>query len=193
MKNMTLLFTFSLAFQLHGISQDNIIPVDEYGRYTYYDVVEATGFDSIRLLSNAESFLKYYVNKKRRNSIKKEAGLGKITGRSSFFVFKKGSLGKNVDGSIEYSITIEVKGQKYRYTLTDFYFQEYERNRYGKFVPVKGKIIPLEQPSSKINEWQWDAHRSSVNDKMEELIEELKLDMLRVSNDEKVKKAKKDW
>ena len=183
---------FLLLFQF-SIAQDDILPKSEDGYYTFYEVVDAYSIDSTQLLHNAESFLKGYINKKQKKTLTVDKQSGSVQAKSSFRVFKKGTLGKNVDGAVEYSISIDVKDQKYRYIITDFIFQEYEKDRYGKFVPIKGKIKNLEEPVSKLNEWQWDAHKRTVKEKTDELINSLKIEMLKTNQSKKKVKVKKDW
>ena len=194
MTTKTLLFLFllfNIAFTV--VSQDEILPLDGNGRYEFMEVVDARDFDSLLLLNNAEAFLKDYINKNQKKTLHRDDDEGNVTARSSFLVYKKGSLGKHVDGAIEYSLKIEVKDQRYRYTLSEFYFQEYQRDRYGKFQPVSGKVKPLESAVSKLNEWQWEEHKETVDEKMMELISALKVDMLKVHGKEKEKKKKDNW
>ncbi len=192
--NVITLLLYLFVHVQPSFSQEIELPVDESGRYTYHEVVDVKNFDSVTLLNNAENFLKGYINKKQKKTLHRDDLKGEVTAMSSFQVFKKGSLGKNVDGAIEYSLRIEVKDQKYRYTLTDFYFQEYERNRYGKFEPINGKVKPLETPSSKLNDWQWNDHKKTVQEKMTVLVSQMKVDMMKIkSGDKKKVKVKEDW
>ena len=190
---MTLAFFTSVFFAFSCYSQGGTLPTDENGRYAYIEVVQANGFDSLQLLNNAEAFTKGYINKKQKKTLQRNDEEGYVSALSSFLVYKKGSLGKHVDGAIEYSIKIEVKDQRFRYTLTDFYFQEYVRDRYGKFKPTSKPPRPLETESSKLNEWQWEAHQETVDDKMTTFISTMNVEMMALPEKEKTKKKKDDW
>lgn len=189
MKSPFVLFALFLL-SAKGFSQETVLPVDGSGKYTFYEVVELKNSDRATLLNNAELFLEYYVNKKYKKHIVKDTLAGSISAKSSFPVYKRGSLGKNVDGVIAYSIQIEVKDQKYRYVITDFVFREYERNRYGRFQPVSAKVKRLEQPGSA----QWEAHKRTVKERMDVLVGELKLNMLKESKVQAEKViVKEEW
>lgn len=175
-------------------AQEEILPKDETGNYTFYEVVDAHGFSAALLLENARSFLKYYVNKKYKKRITVSEESGEVVAQSSFLVYKRGSLGRNVDGAIAYTIRIEVKEGKYRYQVNDFVFLEYQRNRYGKFEPVVGKQRPLELPYSELNKGQWEEHKKTVNEKMAVLVGEMKVAMARITDEPRQKvKVKEDW
>ncbi|MCK5372487.1 MAG: hypothetical protein KAQ62_28185, partial [Cyclobacteriaceae bacterium] len=86
---------------------------------------------------------------------------------------------------------LEIKDGKYRYTITNFIFNEYQRNRYGKYEPVKGKFIPLEMEVSSINKKEWEKHKQVVFEKSLELIQNLYSEMI-YAEEKKNKKVKKD-
>ena len=114
-----------------------------------------------------------------------------ITNRGSFYVYRLGSVKKGIDGAVEYDLKLEVKDGKYRYSITNFVFNQYERNRYGKYEPVKGKYRPLEVEVSSLNKKEWEKQKQVVFDKSQELIENLFGDMV-YAETKKEKKAKKD-
>ncbi len=194
MKKIFTLFTLPLLLITSLYAQDDVLPRDETGSYAFYEVVHAEGVSADVLLGNARSFLKYYVNKKYRKKIAVNQASGEATAISSFLVYKRGSLGRNVDGAIEYTIRIEVKDGRYRYYIGHFVFQEYQRNRYGRFEPVSGKQRPLEQPYSDLNKGQWEDHKKTVSEKIELLVGEMKVAM--AGKPEKQSKSTKvgdDW
>jgi len=167
-----------LAVALFGSvskSQD-ILPKDKSGFYTFYEVVDVPATSDMTLLTNAKKFLKKYVNRKYRKDIILSEEDKKVFAQSHFLVYKKGSFGKHVDGAIHYSISVEAKENKYRYIITDFVFQPYARNRYGRFEP-EGPDKPLETSVGQLNKWQWDAHKEYTKTKIETLIEQLKGNM----------------
>ncbi len=86
---------------------------------------------------------------------------------------------------------LEIKEGKYRYTLTNFFFNEYQKNRYGKYEPVKGKYTPLEAEVSSLNKKEWDQQRQVVFDKSQELIQNMYGEMI-FTEEKKNRKEKKD-
>ena len=184
---ITFLTQFIVLTQV--FAQDPRLPTSEDGRYTFSDVIALNGFSEFQLFRNAEKYCEDRFGKK--NIFKADEAQGVIEAEYDFYVYKKGSLGKYVDGTIECKVSIEVKEGKYRYIITDFYFQEYERNRYGKFVPTKGKGRALETPSSKLNAGQWEAHKKKTLERIEALIPELQLNMQFIPSEKKEQKKTK--
>lgn len=173
--------------------QQVLFPVDEYGKYTFYEVVEIPGMKQDDLYKNGESFLKkvkVLKSKKKYLNVNKENYT--ITNKGSFYVYQYGSINKAIAGAVEYDISLEVKDGKYRYTITNFIFNEFQRNRYGKYEPLKGRNTPLEMEVSDINKKGWEKHRQVVYDKSQALIQNLQSEMIYTEESKKTKKVKKD-
>jgi hypothetical protein len=173
--------------------QQVLFPVDEYGKYTFYEVVEIPGMKQDDLFKNGESFLKkvkVLKSKKKYLNVNKENYT--ITNKGSFYVYQYGSINKAIAGAVEYDISLEVKDGKYRYTITNFIFNEFQRNRYGKYEPMKGRNTPLEMEVSDINKKGWEKHRQVVYDKSQALIQNLQSEMIYTEESKKTKKVKKD-
>ncbi len=148
--------------------------------------------DSTTLFGNLAAFAKKVkVKGKRSSAYKTSPAEGNISSKGSFLVYKKASLGKHVDGAIEYSLAVDVQEGRYRYTITDFIYQEYMRNRFGKFQPVTGKYRALEQEVSSLNKGQWEAHREAVDEYMQGLIVNLKNAALGPDEEKEQKKVKR--
>ncbi len=172
-------------------------PVDERGKYTFQEVIELHGLDKNALFENGRAFLEKLrvMNSKKKHLTIDDENLTLNT-KASFFVYQYGSVNKAIDGAVEYDVTLEIKDGRYRYTITNFIFNEYKRNRYGKFEPVNGKYTPLEMEVSNLNKKGWENHRQVVYDKSQELIQNLHNNM--IYREEKAPKAKKiknqeDW
>ena len=176
----------------YSLPQDTPFPINDMGKYTITEVVELHGIDKDKLFSNGETFMKKVKvlnSKKKYFKIEKENYT--IRNKGSFYVYRIGSVKKGIGGAVEYDIDLEIKDGKYRYTITNFIFNEYQRNRYGKFEPVKGKYTPLEMAVSSINKKEWEKHKQVVYDKSQELIQNLYSGMI-YDEEKKNKKAKKD-
>jgi len=108
-------------------------------------------------------------------------------------VYRLDSLKKAIAGAVEYDITLELKNDKYRYTISNFLFNEYKKNRYGKSEPIKGKYIPLEREASSWNKKEWEKQKEVVFEKTEELIVNLNGEMIYAEKNNKKQKKEKEW
>ncbi len=182
------------ASLLFGVfSQQPLFPIDENGKYTFHEVVELPGMAKEKIFENGEKFLKKIkVMKSKTKYLNVDEDNYVITNKGSFYVYQFGSVKKAIAGAVEYDITLEVKEGRYRYTITNYVFNEYKRNRYGKFEPEKGKYMPLEMEVSKLNSKEWEKHKQVVYDKSQELIQNLSGEMIYSEDTKKTKKVKKE-
>jgi len=156
-------------------AQDMLLPRDETGHIVFYEVVEADSFTQEELLANAQQFARKTLGKKKVKPVQTDSVSSFVVKDASFKVYKK-VITQRVNGIIHYNFTLEAKAGKYRYFFSDFTFQPYERNRYGKFEPVSGKYKPLEE-DFKGNQKTWEDHKESVATTIQSQIEELKITM----------------
>ena len=176
----------------YSLAQETQFPIDDLGKYTITEVVELHGIDKDKLFSNGEKFMKKIKvlnSKKKYYKIEKENYI--IRNKGSFYVYRIGSVKKGIAGAVEYDIDLEIKDGKYRYTITNYIFNEYQRNRYGKYEPVKGKFKPLEMEVSSINTKEWKKHKQVVYDKSLELVQNLHSGMI-YAEEKKNKNVKKE-
>ena len=189
------LLIFFLANANQGFAQAENFPVDESGKYILTDVVELKGMTKDQLFENGEKFMKKikvlhsrskYINSNKENY--------QLKNRGSFYVYRLGSLKKGIAGAVEYDITLDFKDEKYRYQITNFRFNEYKKNRYGKYEPIKGKYTPLEMEASSLNMKEWNNQKEVVYQKSQELIQNLNGEMIYAEEKKgKNPKKKKDW
>ena len=181
-----------LGFFFNASSQSVEFPVDENGLYTFTEVVDLPGIKKELLLENGSAFMKEIkVLQSRKKHLEVDKAAFSITNKGSFYVYRLGSIKKAIDGAVEYDIILEIKDGKYRYTITNFIFNPYERNRYGTYEPVKGKYIALEANMTSLNQKEWEKHREVVFDKTTDLINNLYGSMI-YSETKKSKKVKKE-
>lgn len=188
MIRLIIISTFLISFQ-----KELLFPVDENGKYIFQEVVELPGMKEDLLFENAEKFLKKVkVMKSRKKYLLLDKDNHSLTSKGSFYVYQRGSIKNSIAGAVEYDIKLEIKEGRYRYTITNYLFNEFKRNRYGKFEPIKGKYMPLELPVSNLNEKEWENHREVVYNKTQELIQNLYGEMIYSEDDSKPKKIKKE-
>jgi hypothetical protein len=185
---------FSLL-SFSAFAQKSEFPINEIGKYELSEVVEMGGMDKNKLFQNGQKFMKKVkVLNSRKKFYTEDEEAYSIQNRGSFYVYRLGSMKKGIAGAVEYDLSIKVKDEKYRYTLTNFIFNEYKRNRYAKYEPIIGKYTPLEVEVSALNKKEWDQQRQQVYDKSQELIQNLYSDMIYVEQKKKKKvKNSEDW
>lgn len=185
------LLIFFLANANLGFAQAENFPVDESGKYILTDVVELKGMTKDQLFENGEKFMKKIkVLHSRSKYINSDKENYQIKNRGSFYVYRLGSIKKGIAGAVEYDITLDFKDDKYRYQITNFRFNEYKKNRYSKYEPIKGKYTPLEMEASSLNMKEWENQKAVVYEKSMELIQNLNGEMI-FAEEKKHKKQKK--
>ncbi len=174
MKKTALILSVTIPLGAPTHAQNADLPKDHTGMITFQEVTEAPGLPHETLYQNAVSFLSQVevVNqKKKENYLVEEEG--KATTMGGFLVYNY----KSPDGEIRYDISIEVKDNKYRYSITNFIFHPYTRNRYGRFEMEKWKSKSLEDPVSKGEEKSWNRHKIKTSEKMASLISKMAVAM----------------
>jgi hypothetical protein len=184
-----------IAFTSNGFAQNVEFPRDQTGKYSFTDVVDLKGMSKDELFINGEKFMKKIkVLHSKTKYLKVNNADSQIFNRGSFYVYRRGSIKKGIAGAVEYDIALDFKDDKYRYTISGFQFNEYQKNRYGKYEPIKGKYTPLEMEVSSLKAKEWEAQKEVVFDKTQELIVNLDGDMI-YAEEKKSKKEKKakEW
>lgn len=140
---------FSSSAMAQKQTDEDVMPLDERGKYIQYEVVEGITVPADSLRSRAVAFLKA-----RKLSVLHNEN-DRLTASGGFLLNKTALLLSRPAGVTSYEFVFEIKGDKYRFWLTDFVFIRYERDRYANFVPAQGKGIPLERNPDKLNASGW--------------------------------------
>lgn len=136
MKKYILLLFCLCAFRVSA--QKAELTTDTRGKFIYYRVSP----DSIAAPSNALARAQASIAADRNGF-----SASSLSGDTALYAGGKLVVNKSLtgithpDGEVTFSLTIEVKGKKFRYWLTDFFYQPYVRDRYGNFVPAR--IVPV--------------------------------------------------
>lgn len=188
---MRIIASILLAYVLNHNQQNVDFPIDEFGKYTFTEVTEIAGMNKDQLYENGHAFMKKVkVLKSRKKYLIEDKDNYTIKNKGSFYVYRYGSVKQAIDGAVEYDITLEFKDNKYRYTITNFRYNQYQKNRYGKYEPINGKYMPLEAEVTSLNKKTWDKYKEVVYSKTQELIINLSSEMY-YQEPKKNKKAKK--
>ncbi len=163
MKRLTILLLFAM-FAVRAFAQKDSLAFDENNKYIYYQVVAQQGTAADSLFSRAVFFFDkgYPQVSLKTTGVTKAADARSINATGSFLVSKKSLITSHEDGSVCFTMHVDVKEGKYRYWLTDFIFNPYQRDRYNNYVSVPGIYIPLEKPEGKIDKKDLAAYLDGI-------------------------------
>lgn len=167
-----------VAFLVFIPLQKDVLPRNAAGRVTFEERVAVADKDREILLQNALQ----YVSKVRKQSEPGARGWinpleGTLRKEGSFYVYKNGLLTQQLHGEIRYTLRLAVEDEGYTYTYTDFSFQYYQKNRYGRYEPISGKTKALEEAHFAGYQELWQAHKSSTLQHIQNHIQALKTAM----------------
>ena len=169
MKSLSYLFTFLLiasgSFLFGQDKPELFIPIDEdTQRVKFQDVVEEEG-DKYELFKRSIYWLNDTYKDPVRVTSVRDKETGKIVGRHRFRIYywDKDSV-KHTAGMIKYTFTLEMKDQRYRYTIDEMVL------RSATDIPVVtwlDKDDPAYDP-------RWDSYLQQISDFVYEWSEGLK-------------------
>jgi len=196
MKKITLSLSLTIVY-LAVVGQTNQpLPLNELGQITYSEVVQVEEAGKELLLANTFNYLLSLVDNHKK--LKKGPYINEDSTEVylplTYTVYRDFPV-HSPHGLIKYEFTVEVKDGRYRYMATNFVFHYLERNRYGRFVEVKGKSKPLEEPFYKGSQKLWDRHKQQTGEKIRTLAERLHADMFLPLEGpkEEIVKINEDW
>ena len=96
-----------------------------------------------------------------------------IAGENFFYVYQRGVATKQIHGTVTYRVTLDIKDNKYRYTVSDFVYHYYQKDRNFNYVPT-GRTKPLEDTEA--HGWQktWEKHKTYTSEQVQVLVKKLK-------------------
>jgi hypothetical protein len=171
-KRLVPLLAFTLVFTSFYFSSNAqiVMPKDETGKITYLDVVKLDSIPSDTIYKRLKNWVKftYPLSKTTIDSVTKS-----IATRGRFLVYINPGVLKEIHGAIRYDLTIELKGNRYRYMFTNFVFEYYKQDKFYKFNPT-GKEKPLED--EKFPGWQapWEKHKYNTDAHVKAKVADLK-------------------
>jgi hypothetical protein len=152
-----------------------VLPLDEQGKISFYDVVKADSLRASTLYGHAKTWLR------RRGYVMATAdsAAGRLVATSALGVYDRGYLTNKLHGKVRYQVVVEVKDGRYRLQVKDFVFDYYQEDRAYHLVPT-GKTKPLEEPLAAGWQKLWQSHRQDTLLGITSLTAELKTAMLAV-------------
>lgn len=155
MKFLSLLTVLLFAKVLLFAQDINVLPKDETGKYTYYEVVSTNlAEDSLKIRA-----VDFIAKNKKEIKQKSSEAPAQLKGTGKIVINKSLAMLSRPAGEITYTFNFEVNAQKYRFWLTDFEFIPYQKDRYGNFVPSTTVGVALETEPKKSNAAQWEDYR----------------------------------
>nr|WP_294794483.1 DUF4468 domain-containing protein [uncultured Mucilaginibacter sp.] len=141
-------------------AQADSLVIDENNKYIYYQVVAQPASSADSLQARAMRFAKKAFATAKLKF--KDADKGTIHATGGVLVAKKSSVAMHEDARIDYTMTIEVKDNRYRYWFTDFVIVPYQRDRFANFVPESGKDVALEKGLSILSKKDFDGYTAKL-------------------------------
>ena len=170
-------FLFLNLFPLLLVGQESLFPLNEKGKIAFEEEVQVEGLGKEALFVNAVNYFGKVKKAGERKARKPELDPEGLTKEGSFYVYKEGLFTPQIHGEVRYRIRIEPTGRGYTYSISDFVFIFYERNRYGQFAPVNGKVKPLEDEKYAGMQDLWLEHKKVTRKHIDQQIKELKRGM----------------
>lgn len=156
---MKVFFALSILFvcRLGLFAQSDQLPLDENGKFTYFELVNQPQMNEFALKTQFLIFLQKYRPKLKVNSTQADSVI-ECTGK--FVIQKTILVSAHPSGEIQYKLQIEFKRGKYRFWLSNFEYLPYQRDRYGNFVPSTNRGVMLEKSPDSLNKGAWYEIRS---------------------------------
>ena len=177
------LIFFISIFTIPVFGQAISLPVNNEGKVEYHNSVD---IDSLTYLTLWDNAMKYLNTLSVPDQLTKEVmvneDLTKLSHQFGFYLIVKPALTKQVDGVMMADILISVNDSKYEYTINNFKFIKYARDRYGMFVPKSSKKYPLEKYYPDNKKKTWNAHFEAISSKIEKLATDLGGKMIEIRN-----------
>lgn len=152
---MTVLFYLPTSAQTSTMAE--LMPLDERGKYIYYEVVEKNTVPADSLQIRAKEFL----TAKKLDAVKSTKD--QLSASGKFLISKTAFVLTRPSGEVLYNFVFELKEGKYRFWLTDFAFIAYKRDRYANYVPATVKGVPLEKEPGKLNAAEWTSYIAAAS------------------------------
>lgn len=172
-----------MSFSHYGAGQSIALPVSDEGMVEYTRSVDIDSRTSLTLWDNAMKYLNTLsVPDQLTKEVQVNESLTTMSHQLGFYLIVKPALTKQVDGVMMADIKITVNDSKYEYTINNFKFIKYERNRFGLFVPKSSKKYPLEKYYPDNKKKTWITHYETINSKIEKLTADLEAKMAEIRN-----------
>lgn len=168
-KQIYFAFLFVSSLHAQGVSDSTAVE--------YTDIVVVDSLSKQILFNNANRWIASLKKQDEKISVSLNDSIhGKLLAQSEFDVYSQSGILKKMSGVISYSISIEVKDNKYKYVFNNFIFHYYRQNK--NYIMMKtGKIKPLSDTRAPGWLKLWTQHKATTASKMKSNIEQLQIKM----------------
>jgi hypothetical protein len=173
-----LLISIVLAGPGRVICQD--LPFDEVGNIHYSGVVKVEKVDGKHLFDVAKQYMSTLkVPDSNMEYLQFDTSTQTVSTRYGFFLLSNGGLTKKVDVRIDCRVKIDTKDEKYRYAIDQFFYTDYQKDRYGKIKAVKSSSQPLEKVYGSRKSRLWGKYFTIIDEMTQSLVARIKSEMKR--------------
>lgn len=171
MKRIILILIILLKFSTLILFSQDILPIDkESGKITYSEIVIVDNADAKALYNKAKIWFVHSFNSAQNVIQLDDKESAKIIGKGLFSVTSSVIVKADI-GVVKFTIEINAKDGRYKYTITDFWHEAYISN-----VTTPGDLR-LPKPGGGImtmGKGNWNGIKRQTNEKVLEMIFSLK-------------------
>ncbi|MFA5420294.1 MAG: DUF4468 domain-containing protein [Bacteroidales bacterium] len=155
MNKLAVLFFVFISFQIHAQTTDLFVPVDSVTQLIkFQNVVDEEG-DQYELFKRCIYWVNDYYKDPVRVTSERDQVSGRIIGHSRFRIYYYGKDSvKHIGGMINYTFTIEMKDNRYRYTIDELVLKSQTNIPVEKWL---NKNDPAYDP-------RWDSYLKQIAD-----------------------------
>ncbi|MFC4211481.1 DUF4468 domain-containing protein [Pedobacter lithocola] len=183
MKYLFILFIAIISLKVSA--QQKQFPLDDRGKFIYYEVVDVKTTSKDSLMMRANTFLNSY----KKSIVKESSTDTSIIAKGKMIIDKTILVAGHPSGEVNYNLNFEARDKKYRFWLTDFEYIPYQRDRYGNYVASTKIGTVLEQTPGKLNAGEWKDILESAYNKTNKLAEGFKKALATNSTDKQKTKV----
>ncbi len=148
--------------------QEQTLPKNQVGMVHFEGSIEASDIDEDEMMKKVVSYVSTIKKvSKYRPEVAVNYQNGQVVNKGSFYVYTQGLITRQIHGEIIYSIKLDVNEGAFTYSFSDFVFQYYQRNRYGKYAPIRGKTKRLEEERFVGMQRIWENHKLTTKNVIE--------------------------
>lgn len=178
MKEITLIILLISGLNLLSQESEQLVPVDpDDNKIRFREVVDESGSKE-ELFKRCVYWLNGFYKDPTRITTVRDEPTGKIEGRHQFRIYYDSENSKQVAGMIKYKFTIELKEDRYRYTMDNFVLRSQTNMPVEKWLD---KDDPAYDP-------RWNEYLRQIADYAKKWSESLKVKMR-----PEVEKKEDDW
>jgi len=113
---------FTVSAFLSAAAQSDSIPRNAAGKYEYSEVINVDSASAAKLYSNAKLFIVTAFKSGKAVTQLNDDAAKTVAGNGNVQIVTKGLAGSGITKRISFSILIQCKDDRYKYTINDFQF-----------------------------------------------------------------------